>query len=198
MTSLKEIKSTLSSFEAFNKKQLAEFYEISINTVRMTLQACGLPTADEFYSSSDIEYRFHAARVLLTEGKNYLQIAELLNKGRSVGQVAEPSAHGYGESQSQEGASDIDYAAFAMANAAAEASTERAIQAIPSLIQMHLAKGIASPEFKQAMDRSISVMNAPTSDDDLNLFLLRGMEMVGLLPPSMQQPQASLPPSQDY
>ena len=198
MTSLSEIKSTLSSFEAFNKKQLAEFYEISLNTVRMTLQACGLPTAAEFYSASDVEHRFHTARVLLTEGKNYLQIAELLNKGRTVEQVAEPSAPGYGEAQSQEGASDVDYAAFAMVNSAAETSMGKAVRAIPALMQMHLAKELASPEFKKSMDRSIATMNAQTSDDDLNLFLLRGMEAVGLLPPSMQRQQASLPQSDDY
>jgi flagellar biosynthesis/type III secretory pathway protein FliH len=58
------------------KKQIAEQFNITINTVRKTLEACGLDTSQSEYSEDDIREKFEVARTMLTEEqKNYAEVA---------------------------------------------------------------------------------------------------------------------------
>ncbi|MCG6137087.1 MAG: hypothetical protein MET45_21050 [Nostoc sp. LLA-1] len=58
------------------KKQIAEQFKITINTVRKTLEACGLDTSQSEYSEEDIRKKFEVARTMLTEEqKNYVDVA---------------------------------------------------------------------------------------------------------------------------
>ena len=59
------------------KKELEARFEISINTVRETLKACGLDTAKEDYTEEEITNYFQEARRLKQEeGLSYAAIAE--------------------------------------------------------------------------------------------------------------------------
>lgn len=58
------------------KKELANRFNISLNTVRKTLEACGLDTSKAEYTEEEIRDRFEVARTMLTEEqKNYAEVA---------------------------------------------------------------------------------------------------------------------------
>ena len=58
------------------KKDLANQFGISLNTVRETLKACGLDTSKSEYTEEEISNRFEVARTMLTEEqKNYAEVA---------------------------------------------------------------------------------------------------------------------------
>lgn len=58
------------------KKELEERYKLSLNTVRKTLEACGLDTSLEDYTEEDIQNRFEVARRMITEEqKSYREVA---------------------------------------------------------------------------------------------------------------------------
>lgn len=58
------------------KKELEDRYQISLNTVRKTLEACGLNTSLEEYTEEDIQNRFEVARRMINEEqKSYKEVA---------------------------------------------------------------------------------------------------------------------------
>jgi hypothetical protein len=58
------------------KKDLANRFNITLNTVRKTLEACGLDTSKSEYTEEEISNRFEVARTMLTEEqKNYAEVA---------------------------------------------------------------------------------------------------------------------------
>ena len=60
-----------------SKKDLQERFGISLNTVRKTLEACGLDTARCEYTEEEINERFDVARQMLTEQqKSYAEVAD--------------------------------------------------------------------------------------------------------------------------
>jgi hypothetical protein len=72
------------------KKDLQERFGISLNTVRKTLEACGLDTSKSEYTEEEIRDRFEVARTMLTdEQKNYAEVAA--HFGASIGSEAEPT-----------------------------------------------------------------------------------------------------------
>jgi hypothetical protein len=57
-------------------KEIANRFNISLNTVRKTLEACGLDTSKAEYTEEEIRDRFEVARKMLTEEqKNYAEVA---------------------------------------------------------------------------------------------------------------------------
>ena len=60
-----------------SKKELQEKYDISLNTVRKTLEVCGLDTSRAEYTEEEINDMFDVARrMLIEEKKSYPEIAE--------------------------------------------------------------------------------------------------------------------------
>jgi hypothetical protein len=58
------------------KKELANQFNLSLNTVRKTLEACGLDTAKSEYTDDEIRDRFELARKMLSEEqKGYAEVA---------------------------------------------------------------------------------------------------------------------------
>jgi hypothetical protein len=58
------------------KKDLAKKFEITLNTVRKTLEACGLDTSKSDYSEEEIRDCFEVARTMVTEEKKgYAEVA---------------------------------------------------------------------------------------------------------------------------
>ncbi|NEO33485.1 MAG: hypothetical protein F6K36_24285 [Symploca sp. SIO3C6] len=58
------------------KKDLQERYGITLNTVRQTLEACGLDTSRQEYTEAEITERFEVARRMITEEKkSYAEVA---------------------------------------------------------------------------------------------------------------------------
>ncbi|VEP18663.1 conserved hypothetical protein [Hyella patelloides LEGE 07179] len=52
----------------YSKKDLMELYDISYNTVKRTIAACGLDTSRVVYTEQEIVTRFKRARKLFREG----------------------------------------------------------------------------------------------------------------------------------
>lgn len=195
MTSLNEIKSALSTFDrdSFTKKDLVDLYELSLTTVRKTIVDCGLPISATSYSLDEV-YVFHATRELVAQG---VSASKHFPTNKRADAPPETNGHGYGDTQGQDTAFGLDTAVFVAANELVATSAEKVEQVMPALVQMHLAKMVSSPRFQESMTKMNAQMTA-RREGDVNDFLLQGMEMVGLLPPSMQRQQASLPQSDDY
>lgn len=187
------------------KKDLAAHYKININTVIKTIEACGLSTAATSYSELEVK-RFHEARQQRSEGASYSQISEIMNQGRPTNQVPEPNAAGQGEAQGQESILDLDMMAFNATSEAVAQSARKARKAIPALFQYHLARELQTNEFQESILDMNLQMNPQETDEEQNLFLLRGLTMGGMLPAqepilllgSTTSQQASLPQSDDY
>jgi hypothetical protein len=56
-----------------SKKELEKRYDISFNTVRKTLEVCGLDTSRAEYTEEEINDMFDVARRMLTEDKKSYQ-----------------------------------------------------------------------------------------------------------------------------
>lgn len=65
----------MTSTTGMNKAQICDRYQISLNTVRQTLKACGLDTGKKTYGTEDME-TFEQARNLLQSGRTYDQVAQ--------------------------------------------------------------------------------------------------------------------------
>jgi cell fate (sporulation/competence/biofilm development) regulator YlbF (YheA/YmcA/DUF963 family) len=60
----------------YTKKDLEVKFKLSDNTVYKTLQACGLNTGKQKYSSEEIDNYFAPARLMLEEGKTQKQVKD--------------------------------------------------------------------------------------------------------------------------
>lgn len=187
MPNLNEIKSQLSELAPFTKKDLETLYDLSANTVYKTLQSCGLSTTIEQYDYDQIATYFHAAREMLTRGMNHKDVAKHFGQGSKTEQPPqqEPNATGYSEAQGQEGANQSAMAAFQLINKLAHSDAKKAAKAYIPLLQLHLSQEFASAGFQSDVDRAVNLI-AP-QQEEVNDFLLQGMESVGLLPPAMQE-----------
>jgi hypothetical protein len=61
---------------SITKRALGERFNLSHNTVRDTLEACGLDTSRRDYTEEEIEQYFIPARKLIEEGASYKEVAE--------------------------------------------------------------------------------------------------------------------------
>lgn len=195
-----EIAQEVKSLAPLTKKDLCQIYELKkLDTVTSTLAACGLPTRKREYDADEILTRFHVAREGIEKGWEYEDVRAFFKVGVKDAEASpeeQSSATGYGNHQGQESASTSDLATLSLMNKLAKGSAKKGVKVFLPLLQMHLATEFNSPEFQADFEQMTAKLDP--QGENVDDFLFKGLEHLGLLPQSMQQPQASLPQSDDY
>jgi len=167
---------------SYTKEDLKTAFGInSTNTVRQTLQACGLPTSRRSYTNEEIEGPFSTARQMIEAGRTYDEVADHFQAGARQAAPG-PSAAGTAANGGQEAVGDIRMAAFNLANAAADQAMGEVVeQALVPLMQFHLGQHMKAGGFAGQVERACDQIYAGPSGNSAPL-LQAGMEAMGYLP----------------
>lgn len=139
----------------YTKTQLEQDFGISDTTVYKTLQACGLDTAKQEYSQSEIEEFFIPARKLVEARKSYKEVEEFfrMKQGNASGAFEDD----YDEEFTTEQASDASAAVgLTVAQSVQEmvvGSVKEVMPYVPALIAHAFSEELKSDEMREAFSK---------------------------------------------
>lgn len=148
------------------KKELEARFEISINTVRETLKACGLDTAKEDYTEEEITNYFQEARRLKQEeGLSYADIAQKFGVTETGSeQSSSPAATNF----SQLIEDDVREEAFDAFRQAATNVMRQGYEQLPRFLLEARQALIQSGEAEEAIRRGVASYGQVESNEGLS------------------------------
>lgn len=161
------------------KKDLAERYHISHNTVTDTLKACGLDTSKRSYTEEEITERFDVARKLFDAGKTskeieaYFSMKDAGKRGGGVPGGASASQGGSSELKLKEQiASEMGQAVQEMVNSAAK----EVVSYIPTMAGIAFQSLVENGSVKEAFSEYQEKVAAlpPSFGGEPQMGLLQG------------------------
>ncbi len=178
---LNEIKEMLSMQDSYTKSQLETIYGISKNTVRATLEACGLSTGKTTYSSDEIQDRFHLARVYFMQGLSASEIKARMGAGQREVETQRVNAQGFAHNQATAGGNEIQALAVQLLGANVQAAINQVYtpQNVALFMGLAVGKRLSDPAFQQELSAQ---MDGLVIEGNSEALFSQGLEFLGYLP----------------